>query len=97
MPIEDPLTEEILRILWKASEQADAPPWRAVIEGRDQIGGDSFIQVGEDGALQTDMYVTRDRTPASSADLEVIALARTYLPVLVAEVRRLRADATGAS
>ena len=35
-------------------------------------------------------YVTRDSAPAIPVELDLIAAARTYLPLLVAEVRRLR-------
>ena len=88
---DEPLSEEVLDALLAASDRAEAPPWRAIVEGRDQLGGDSFIMVGVEGAYGTDIYVTRDRTPAASAELDVIALSRTYLPLLVAEIRRLRA------
>ena len=37
-----------------------------------------------------DVYVTRDSAPAIPVELDLIAAARTYLRVLVAEVRRLR-------
>jgi hypothetical protein len=90
MPLDDNLPEHVLEYLLEVSAQADAPPWTAIIEGRDQLGGDSFIQIGLPGSLETDMYVSRDRTPASAADLDVIAVSRTYLPLLVEEVRRLR-------
>jgi hypothetical protein len=90
MPLDDNLPEHVLDYLLEVSAQADAPPWTAIIEGRDQLGGDSFIQIGLPGGLETDMYVSRDRTPASAADLDVIAVSRTYLPLLVAEIRRLR-------
>lgn len=90
MSLDDDLSETVLQHLADASDQADPAPWVAVVDGRDQIGGDSFIQVGIPGNLRTDIYVTRDLTPASAAELDVIALARTYLPLLVAEVRRLR-------
>ena len=86
---DEPLSEEVLDALLAASDRAEAPPWRAIVEGRDQLGGDSFIMVGVEGAYGTDIYVTR--TPAASAELDVIALSRTYLPLLVAELRRLRA------
>ena len=57
----------MLDALLAASDRAEAPPWRAIVEGRDQLGGDSFIMVGVEGAYGTDIYVTRDRTPAASA------------------------------
>jgi hypothetical protein len=90
MPLDEPLPDHILDYLMEISAQADPPPWTAIVEGRDQLGGDSFIQIGMPGGLGTDMYVSRDRTPASAADLDVIAVSRSYLPVLVEEIRRLR-------
>jgi hypothetical protein len=86
----DELSDEVLQRLANASDQADPGPWVAVVDGRDQIGGDSFILVGDRDDRRTDLYVTRDHVPASAADLDVIALGRTYLPMLVDEVRRLR-------
>jgi hypothetical protein len=84
------LTDEVLRELLRLSETADASPWVSWVEGRDFLGGDSFIQVGPDGSRSTDIYVTRDSLPADAAELDVIAAARTYLPLLVDEVVRLR-------
>lgn len=90
MQIEEPLPEHVLVLLEDLSKVADSPPWTAIVEGRDQLGGDSFIQVGRSGELKTDIYVTRDGVPATQAELDVIALSRTYLPVLIGEIRRLR-------
>jgi hypothetical protein len=84
------LDDEVLTWLQRLSEQGDPPPWTAVVEGRDQTSGDSFIMSGEAHARREDIYVTRDSGPATGADLDLIAAARTYLPLLVAEVRRLR-------
>ncbi|WP_433575703.1 hypothetical protein [Nocardia brasiliensis] len=47
--------------------------------------------MGVDTARGEDIYVTRDSGPANAAYLDLIAAARTYLPVLVSEVRALRA------
>lgn len=90
MARDDQLSEEVLRRLAEASEQADPGPWAAMVEGRDHLGGDSFILVGEENDRRTDIYVTRDREPAGAAELDVIALGRSYLPLLVDEVLRLR-------
>jgi hypothetical protein len=87
----EPLSPEVLDHLVALSSVAALPPWTAWVEGRDQLGGDSFIQIGVGDARGDDMYVTRESVPASSVELDVIAAARNYLPLLVAEVRRLRA------
>ena len=97
MSVDNSLSDEVLDMLMDVSQRADPPPWTAIVEGRDQLGGDSFIMIGMPNALMTDMYVTRDRIPADPAELDVIALSRSYLPLLVHEVRRLRGlvDADG--
>jgi hypothetical protein len=84
------LSEEVLDMLTTLHERADPGPWTAMVEGRDHVSGDSFIQVGEDGDRREDMYVTRDSGPADVTTLDLIAAVRTYLPVLVQEIRRLR-------
>lgn len=62
-----------------------------MLEGRDHESGDSFIRVGSDRGRREDIYVERDSGPAIGADLDVIAVSRTYLPLLIAEIRRLGA------
>jgi len=84
------LTDETLAELEQISESGDPPPWTAMVEGRDHSSGDSFIQVGRHDDRDEDMYVTRDSGPAQARDLDLIAAARNYLPVLVREVKRLR-------
>lgn len=85
-----PLSDEDLDHLERLSERCDPPPWRAMVEGRDHESGDSFIQVGNDGDRGEDIYVTRDSGPADASFLDLIAAARTYLPMLIAEVRDTR-------
>jgi hypothetical protein len=78
-------------------DAASKPPWQSFIEGRDHWGGDNFIRVGGMDDSEPDMYVSRSTAegslPASDADLDFIARARQDLPLLLAEVRRLRASA----
>ncbi|MGW4848152.1 hypothetical protein [Nocardia brasiliensis] len=85
------IPDEVLTWLEEVSAHCDPPPWTAMVEGRDMLSGDSFIQVGVDTARGEDIYVTRDSGPANAAYLDLIAAARTYLPALVSEVRALRA------
>lgn len=47
--------------------------------------------IGDEANPDVDMYVSRDTTPASGADLDLIAAARTYLPLLLDEIIALRA------
>ncbi|WP_280449723.1 hypothetical protein [Nocardia brasiliensis] len=91
------IPDEVLTWLEEISAQCDPPPWTAMVEGRDMLGGDSFIQVGADTARGEDIYLTRDSGPANAAYLDLVAAARTYLPALVSEVRTLRARLDGES
>ena len=84
------MTGEELAELERLDLWGSAPPWRAMVEGRDHTSGDSFIMAGTKDDRDEDIYVMRDSGPASSSDLDLIAAARTYLPRLVAEIRRLR-------
>jgi hypothetical protein len=80
------LSDEELDRLEALSQRGSPAPWRAIVEGRDQTSGDSFIQI--DGL--EDMYVSRDSGPAVADDLDLIAEARTMLPILIEELRSLR-------
>ncbi len=85
------LDDATLDRLSQLSRSADPPPWRSMTEGRDHLSGDSFIMVGPEHDRREDLYVSRDSGPADATTLHLLADARTYLPVLIAEVRRLRA------
>lgn len=84
------LTEEVLSHLEALVAHADPGPWRAMVEGRDHVSGDSFIMVGSPHDRREDVYVTRDSGPADDATLDLIAASVTYLPTLIRELRRLR-------
>jgi hypothetical protein len=72
-------------------------PWKAWVEGRDGLSFSSFIQQADgDGP---DLYFSRDEHGQSQDHLDLIALAVTVLPNLLAEARgssapnsRLRAE-----
>jgi hypothetical protein len=89
---DEPLTDEELDRLDALAAQASPAPWRAIVEGRDQCSGSTFILMGGPGDDVPDMYVSYDTHPYKSAvsDLDFIAAARNSLPRLVAEVRRAR-------
>ncbi len=53
--------------------------------------GGSFIMIGPDDDRREDLYVSRDSGPADPWMPDLLAEARTHRPVLVAEVKRLRA------
>lgn len=59
------------------------------------MSGDDFIMVGDDDDRREDIYVNRDSGPADGATLDLIAAARTYLPILITEIRRLRNEHEG--
>lgn len=85
--------DELLR-LERLSDLCDPPPWIAMVEGRDHESGDSFIQVNQDDDRREDLYVSRDSAPADNAILDLIAAARTDLPILLAEIRDTRSRAS---
>lgn len=87
------VTDDELAELERLDLWGSAPPWRSMVERRDHTSGDSFIMVGRDDDRDEDIYVMRDSGPASASDLDLIAAARTYLPRLIAEIRRLREGA----
>ena len=61
--------------------RATAGPWKSYIEGRDHTSGSNFIMTsGEDIEL----------LGASEADQDFIAHARQDIPLLLAEIDRLR-------
>ncbi len=73
-------------------------PWIARLETRQPIGGETFIQLGDDPAVDQELYI-RLYTGASEiaspdvgldAVVDFIAHASDALPRLIAEIRRLR-------
>lgn len=84
------VSDEELAQLQLLSERCDPPPWKSMVEGRDHLSGDSFIQVGEDDDRGEDIYVTRDSGPADAPFLDFIAAARNYRPLLIEDVRQSR-------
>jgi hypothetical protein len=64
-------------------------PWSAIIEGRDQTSGSSFIMIGEGQEREEDLYLTGDDQPVSVADYDFIANSRQDIPFLLTEIDRL--------
>jgi hypothetical protein len=91
----EPVSDAELDAMQQRAGAASKGPWRSFIEGRDHTSGDDFIRVGEPGDGEADMYVSRDRAPASGADLDFIASARQDVPRLIAEIKRLRRGHAG--
>jgi hypothetical protein len=69
-----------LQLILDRSEAASPPPWTAIVEGRDQTSGASFILVGQEGRHQIDLYVSYEFGPTPSEDLDFIAHARDDIP-----------------
>jgi len=60
-----------------------------MVEGRDHIGGDSFIMAGPETSRYQDIYVSLDGTPATADLLDFLAEARNALPLLLDDIERL--------
>ena len=86
------VSNDELEMLRRLSLEGSLAPWRSFVEGSDHLSRDDFIMVGERAARGADMYVSRDGVPAEAQDLDLIAAARTFLPRLLDEIERLRAD-----
>ena len=80
------LTDAELDAILERCRAASPGPWTSVVEGRDQLSGSSFIQVGSGATRRDDIELSG----ATVADQDFIASARTDVERLVAEVRRLR-------
>ena len=77
--MEDLILAEILM----RNSRATPGPWTSFIEGRDHLSGSSFIRTsGGDIEL----------LGATAEDQDFIAAARQDIPLLVAEIRRLREE-----
>lgn len=71
-------------------------PWRAQLETRDGIGGSSFVGAAgdEDDELYVDLHLQGERVQSPDARLDAlldfVAHAAEDVPMLIAEIRRLR-------
>lgn len=92
--------QELTKIEQRAMQALDvAPaPWKPQLETRHDIGGCSFIQLGNDPEVDHEMYIdlhlgTRRLTsPDAQLDAVIDFVAHTPSDVtrLIAEIRRLR-------
>lgn len=76
------MTEDELLEIEALCQSATPGPWKSWIEGRDHESGDHFISTAGD-----DIYLSG----ATLADQDFIARCREVVPLLIAEIRRLRA------
>lgn len=93
----DPELVEIEQRAARALDVAPAP-WNPMLETQGGLGGCSFIQIGDDPAVDNEMYIdmhlgTRQLTsPGARLDavVDFVAHAPTDVARLIAEIRRLR-------
>jgi len=83
---QDPLSDEELSNIRARADAATDGPWRSLVEGRDFLGGSSFIMTGLPGNRGPDIYLTG----ATVADQDFIAHARQDISSLLSELERLR-------
>ncbi|UQA92132.1 hypothetical protein [Streptomyces halobius] len=106
MSMDEALSEADLDAMAERLQPHRRRPWVPWLETRGATGGGSFIQVDpEHGEEDDEIYVNRlvgarqvlgpDRQ--LDADLDFIACARQYVPLLIAEVRRLQSLLTEGS
>ncbi|MGW4649905.1 hypothetical protein [Kitasatospora sp. NPDC004289] len=93
------LTSHEIDEIEKRAALATPGPWVPVLETRGATGGGSCIQVAPETAeVDDELYISRFVAGADirspniqlDADLDFIAYARSDIPRLIAEVRRLR-------
>lgn len=82
---DESVSREQLDEIRKRCEAATPGPWVSYLEDRDQLSGESFIARGANPA-EEDLYLSG----ATDHDIEFIAHARQDIPVLLAEIERLR-------
>lgn len=83
----NPLTEDELSAIERRVAATQPGPWKSYVEGRDHTSGSSFIKTGEGADRGGDIELTG----ATFADQDFIAAAREDVPLLLEEVRALRA------
>lgn len=84
-----PMSEQELDRIEARARAATPGPWVSFVEGRDHTSGSSFIKTrSAAGARGADIELSG----ATAADQDFIANARHDIPVLLDEIRRLRAE-----
>jgi hypothetical protein len=81
------ISDEELEEIRLRCEAATPGPWTSYIEGRDHSSGSNFIMTGSGRDRGNDIELTG----STDADQDFIAHARQDIPILLAEVKRLRA------
>jgi hypothetical protein len=84
------MTSNKLEDIRARCDAARPGPWTAIIEGRDQDGGSSFIMIGKGDARAEDLHLSGYDEAVPTADYDFIANARDDIPWLLAEIERLK-------
>jgi hypothetical protein len=82
MAMGEALSEEQLTEIERRCDLSTPGPWKSYVEGRDHFSGSNFIMTAGE-----DIYLTG----ATVNDQDFIASARQDVPLLIREIRRLRA------
>lgn len=88
-----PLSGQAIAEMEARAGAATPGPWRSWWEGRDGVGGDSFVLTGPDEDRGPDLFLTWDAGVSHAqrrADQDFIAHARHDVPDLAADLRELR-------
>ena len=80
------LTGDQIDEIERRVNKASLGPWKSFIEGRDHTSGSSFIMTGSENRRGNDLELSG----VTADDQDFIAAARQDIPLLLAEVRRLR-------
>ena len=93
---------ELIEIEQRATRALDVvpTPWNPMLETRHSIGGCSFIQIGDDPAVDKEMYLdvhlgARQLTSPDArldAVIDFVAHAPADVARLITEIRRLRSS-----
>ena len=80
------LTEEEFQAIESRCAAATKAPWESYVEGRDHSGGSDFIRTGglDDDSPDIELL------GATKEDQDFIAAARQDIPLLIAEIKRLK-------
>ena len=83
----EPVSEQRLADIQARVDAATAGPWKSYVEGRDHTSGSNFIMTGEGVERGEDIELSG----ATIGDQDFIAHARQDIPMLLAEIARLKA------
>ena len=81
------LTDDELEAISRRVEAAQPGPWKSFIEGRDHTSGSSFVRTGDGASRGEDIELSG----ATAADQDFIAAARQDVPLLLDDIRALKA------